>query len=213
MPRLVAIALFVLFTAAHARADLHGRLPATPGGTDYQAYYDDQLDVTWAANANLNGLATAPSQLAWVAAFEIDGVGGWRLPTANTIDCSDPGTPQAVCAAHEYGHLYYYGAGTTQGAGITAASPGPFSNILGGINFYWSSTQATPSSAYYDFSFNTGATGLDFGGCCALAAWPVRDGDVGGPPPPVPISGWVPGLVAAGSALLGAASLRRKRGS
>ena len=42
---------FGLFGSAHAT--LIGRLPATPGGTNYQAYYDDVLDVTWLADANL----------------------------------------------------------------------------------------------------------------------------------------------------------------
>ena len=43
--------LTALTTTAHAT--LIGRLPATMGGTDYQAYYDDVLDITWIANANL----------------------------------------------------------------------------------------------------------------------------------------------------------------
>ena len=41
-----------------AQAALVGRLPATVGGTDYQAYYDDDLDVTWIANANLAATET-----------------------------------------------------------------------------------------------------------------------------------------------------------
>ena len=36
-----------------ATAELQGRLPATPGGTDWQAVYDTDLDITWLANANL----------------------------------------------------------------------------------------------------------------------------------------------------------------
>lgn len=36
-----------------SQAALHGRVPAAPGGTDFQAYYDDLLDVTWVADTNL----------------------------------------------------------------------------------------------------------------------------------------------------------------
>lgn len=32
---------------------LQGRAPLTPGGTDYQAYYDTVLNLTWLADANL----------------------------------------------------------------------------------------------------------------------------------------------------------------
>ena len=34
-------------TTAIVNAALLGRLPATPGGTDYQVYYDDAADLTW----------------------------------------------------------------------------------------------------------------------------------------------------------------------
>jgi len=47
------IGILILLFTNPAFAVLHGRLPITPGGTDYQAYYDDVLDVTWLANANL----------------------------------------------------------------------------------------------------------------------------------------------------------------
>ena len=43
----------VLGLAVPAQAALQGRLPVTPGGTDYQAYYDTVLDITWLADANL----------------------------------------------------------------------------------------------------------------------------------------------------------------
>jgi hypothetical protein len=34
---------------------LEGRLPATPGGDDYLAYYDPNLDMSWAADAGILG--------------------------------------------------------------------------------------------------------------------------------------------------------------
>ena len=45
-----AITTLVLSTSVNAA--LVGRLAATPGGTDYQAYYDDVADLTWLADAN-----------------------------------------------------------------------------------------------------------------------------------------------------------------
>jgi len=58
--------ILALGLAAPAQGALQGRLPATAGGTDYQAYYDTVLDVTWTADANLAesntfGLATGVS--------------------------------------------------------------------------------------------------------------------------------------------------------
>ena len=44
--------LFVVLYAGSASAALLGRMPATPGGTDYQAYYDTAQDITWLADAN-----------------------------------------------------------------------------------------------------------------------------------------------------------------
>ena len=49
----VLCACAVSLITTPSNATLIGVLPATPGGTDYQAYYDDVLDVTWIANANL----------------------------------------------------------------------------------------------------------------------------------------------------------------
>jgi len=34
---------------------LQGRAPVTPGGTDYQAYFDTVLNITWVADTNLAG--------------------------------------------------------------------------------------------------------------------------------------------------------------
>lgn len=57
-----------------------GRLETSPGSGDFQAYYDDQLDVTWTADANINGLDIWDNQVAWANSLNIDGVTGWRLP-------------------------------------------------------------------------------------------------------------------------------------
>ena len=70
------------FISLSANAALHGRLPLTPGGTDYQAAYDDVLKITWLTNAALSGPGTWDSQVAWaadLASTNYLGFDGWRL--------------------------------------------------------------------------------------------------------------------------------------
>ncbi|MEE9491761.1 MAG: hypothetical protein V3W04_00065, partial [Gammaproteobacteria bacterium] len=67
---------------------LHGRLPATPGGTDYQAYYDEDLDITWLANANVAGEMTWEAANIWAEELDVNGVKGWRLPVLSPVNGS-----------------------------------------------------------------------------------------------------------------------------
>ncbi len=102
----IRVALFIsmAFTMP-ANAALLGRLPLTPGGADYQAYYDDVANLTWLADANYaassgysvvnassNGLTdpyainadgrmTWASARIWVSQLNVGGVTGWRLPS------------------------------------------------------------------------------------------------------------------------------------
>ncbi|WKZ11949.1 MAG: DUF1566 domain-containing protein [Gammaproteobacteria bacterium] len=92
------------FSISSTHAALLGRLPLTPGGVDYQAYYDTVLDVTWLANANLaaitafdvvginpNGTMTWYTAQEWVAALSAAsylGAGDWRLPVVGPANGS-----------------------------------------------------------------------------------------------------------------------------
>jgi hypothetical protein len=173
-----------LFVSLSANAAFIGVLPETPDGTDWQAYYDDQLDITWTADASINGGATWDGQVAWVAGLSISGVSGWRLPNMDVNDddllASCATDTQAQCMDNEYGHLYYYGAGTTLGSGVTVANQNPFSDIGLTLNSqYWSSTE-TPINAGAAAHFNMGNGTQSFltklsGG----PAWAVHDGNVG----------------------------------
>ena len=60
-------AVLFSFITVSANATLHGRLPLTPGGTDYQAAYDDVLNITWVTNAALSGPNNWDAQVAWAA--------------------------------------------------------------------------------------------------------------------------------------------------
>ena len=158
-----------------ANAALLGRLPATPGGTDYQAYYDEQLNITWAADPNIkatmNNWSTAN---AWAAGLTIGGVSGWRLPSTDVngdttvVNCSPGGV--AGCADNEMGFLFWE-------EGITAGAPSPFSNVQAFV--YWSGTEwALDNSDAWYFTFNNGSQTAGSKSLTGLFAWAVRSGDV-----------------------------------
>lgn len=112
------------------------------------AYYDSDLDITWAANANLaqtsgfdaDGLMNWSDANTWAMNVTIGGVSGWRLPTTTQPDatCSIQSGGNGFgtgCTGSEMGHLFNV-------EGISAAAPGVFSNVQ--ANFYWSGTEFAP---------------------------------------------------------------------
>lgn len=180
--------VFTLITTS-TYAAFFGRLETSPGSGIYQAYYDDQLEITWTADANINGDDTWENQVAWAASLNINGVTGWRLPNMDIpgndvpVDCAV--VLQDSCRGNEYGHLFYYGAGTILRNGITPTNPGPFNSVQAGG--YWSSNTlpSDPDKALgFDFIdgifFIGDKAGNEF-------AWAVHDGDVAGSPMPVTI--------------------------
>ena len=187
-PLLLAISTAAIFLSASSSyasiLPLEGRLPATPGGTDYQAYYDPNLDITWAANANINGFALWNSQVAWVSSLTIGGISDWRLPSADVngdgivVNCFGGGV--VGCEDNEMGFLFWE-------EGITRASPGPFSNIG---SEYWTGTEVDSDFAWI-FRFTTGNQVVfsQTGNGLASLAWAVRSGDVA--PIPIPAAFWL----------------------
>jgi hypothetical protein len=86
----IACALAII--SVTAGADLQGRLSATPGGTDWRAVYDTDLDITWLADANLPAsntfglqtgvnLGTYPGDTSGYEGY-IDPVGDMNWPAA-----------------------------------------------------------------------------------------------------------------------------------
>lgn len=193
--------------AGSANAALVGRLAATPGGTDYQAYYDDVANLTWAANANINGQHILSAQQAWVAGLTIGGVSGWRLPSMDVngdgviVNCD--GGSVTGCADNEMGFLAWEN-------GITTATPGVFSNV-GTFNTgrYWSSTDDVLDSAnawIFDFARFFGSNYQAPAGknLSNFLAWAVHSGDVA--VVPVPAAAWL-----FGSGLLGLVGVARRK--
>lgn len=104
MFRSIAIVTALCLATVTAQAALLGRAALTPGGTDYQAYYDDVLNITWMADANLadtndfgvtginaNGTMTWAKANEWIGAMNAAnwlGTNDWRLPTVNPLNGS-----------------------------------------------------------------------------------------------------------------------------
>ncbi len=205
-PHLVGIsgALLSTIISVSSHAALIGVLP--DGSGNFQAYYDNQLDITWTANANINGTNFWNNQVAWAAGLGINGVTGWRLASMDVngdgtiVNCS---TDQAACKDNEYGHLFNYGAGTVFGSGITTSSPGPFSNVQ--PNDYWSGTEDAlfPSEVAWYFHFMFGSRSTVYKGLNHFA-WAVHSGNVSAVP--VPAAVWL-----FGSGLLGLLGLARRK--
>ncbi len=126
MKRIIGGITLLVMAAGSANAALLGRVPDTPGGTDYQAYYDDEIEITWLADANFartsgydsDGRMTWPRAQAWIASLNSAnhlGANNWRLP--NILDTGVPGCDYGFngtdcgfnvdLSTGEMAHLYY----------------------------------------------------------------------------------------------------------
>jgi hypothetical protein len=212
MGRAIAGTLLLCLASSQSQAALLGRLPVTLAGTDYQAYYDTVLNVTWAADANLaltfgwnaDGLLTWPEAQGFVEVMNIIsylGVYDWRLPATlvpdPTCSYSDPTYVEgADCTGSEMGHLYYMELGNP--AGDLSGAPknsGPFVNLVkyngtNSFDFYWSGTEfATDPTRAHHFLFNDGMTNPSSADKTSLYyAFPVRAGDIDADSDGVPYS-------------------------
>ena len=205
-----AFAIAILFGNATAGAALLGRAPLTPGGTDYQAYYDDVLAITWLANPGAaagsaydDGPSTTDGRLSWAATQAwLDslnaaghlGATNWRLPDMNVngdstvVDCGGP----AICPDNEMGHHSQY-----NGVQFMAINgQGIFADV--GLAFYWTSTPASDPAQVRTFYFPMNEIWPLDKQTGAGAAWAVHSGDVAVVPAPAAV--WLLGS-ALGSAL------------
>ena len=137
--------IVLLFFSLSSQAALLGR--DLDGNTaTIEAVYDDVLDITWLANANLaasnrfgiggisaNGEMNWSTAINWIAAMNHSdsgegylGFNDWRLPYQNPNSVAgfntvnyDPGTGALIS---ELGYLYYENLGGRSGAGYTLGS-------------------------------------------------------------------------------------------
>lgn len=115
-PPLITSALLAasLFSGA-AHAALEGRDLNGSAGS-FEAYYDTDLNITWLANADVNGLMTWDAATTWAANLSFtDGIhtyADWRLPTTLQPDvtCAVQSGGESSgygCTGSEMGHLFY----------------------------------------------------------------------------------------------------------
>lgn len=195
----------------------------TPNYPSPDAYYDTDLNITWLANANVNGAMTWADANAWAASLVIQNqVNGqtytydnWRLPTALQPDVGCSGHSGDLsfgsgCTGSEMGHLFYSELGGAAGLSLLWSSDpdvAKFSNLQ--VDAYWSATAlGEPYTGYaWNFSF---ASGMQDGRSetNAFYALAVSPGDVGIAAIPEADT-WA--MLLAGLGLVGVVTRRKRR--
>lgn len=176
-----------------------------------QAYYDTDADLTWSANANINGTMNWAVANTWASTLTIGGVGGWRLPTTLQPDASCGGQSSGVsfrfnCTGSEMGNLFYNVLGGSAGSSITTTHNSNydlFSNVQS--NLYWSATEYAPNPNFAWLFIMASGSQNSGNKANSYYAWAVQSGDVSAVPEPGAV--WLLGI-----GLIGLmASARRKR--
>ena len=232
----ISVGLISLGLASSADAALVGRLAATPGGTDYQAYYDTEADLTWLADANYaatsgyaaanaNGLGSNVNNINangtmgwqaandWAAQLTVGGVSGWRLPTTLQPDASCSSQSGSVsygynCTGSEMGNLFYNVLGGTANTSIATTHNSNYS-LFSNIKSvaYWSATEYAPGIYGGAWLFLINYGNQNYyGKATSLYGWAVHSGDVS--TVPVPAAVWL-----FGSGLLGLIGVARRKKS
>jgi hypothetical protein len=203
----VSAVLFALLTIS-ANASLVGRLPLTPGGTDYQAAYDDVLEITWLTNAGLSSLGNWDNRVGWADGLDTAnylGVDGWRLASMDVnsdtavVDCD--GATELACRDNELGYMYWQNMGGTGSSktGDQTVDGVLLTDVQSG---YWSGSEFDSSFAW-SFGFGSGFQGVRDKNV-NVYGWAVRSGDVSAVP--VPAAVWL-----FGSGLIGLVGLARRK--
>ena len=214
----IAAVATALIVSTSANSALLGRLAATEGGTDYQAYYDDEANLTWLADANYamtsgydaDGRMNWANANTWAAGLNVGGVDGWRLADTLQPDLSCENQRGSVsngynCTGSEMGNLFYNVLGGNAFTSITTthnANYDLFSNVQHYL--YWSATESVPSTLYaWYFGMMNGNQNYS-DKTTNLNAWAVQSGDVSAVP--VPAAVWL-----FGSGLIGLARFARRK--
>ncbi|MBL8199380.1 MAG: DUF1566 domain-containing protein [Chromatiales bacterium] len=204
-----------------ADAALHSRLSG-------QAYYDDVLDITWVADANLaqtsgydaDGLMNWDAAQGWIASLNTAnylGANDWRLPTVT--DTGAPGCNfgfsgtdcgfNVDLATGEMAHMFYGTLGNvaavdTSGTATGCESSPPdfcLTNIGPFSNFEPTNYwYGTPNapSEAWYMNFLPGVQSIASKGSF-VRAWAVRDGDIAPTVPAGPSLQWLGGSLGIGS--------------
>lgn len=172
-----------LILALLAGIALSGAAQATLMDRGGGLIYDNDINITWLSNANVNGTMNWAAANAWAAGLSYGGYSDWRLPTTLQPDasCSDQsyGSKGNNCTGSEMGHLFYSELGGTAGQSILISGDSDldlFQNIQS--NVYWSATEyALNPAGAWSFYMSAGFQ-YPFSKDIELYAWAVRPGDV-----------------------------------
>ena len=195
------------FICLPSEAALIGRLETSPGSGVYQAYYDDQLNISWATDVIVTGQDTWANHTNWVSNLSIGGATGWRLTIVDKnsdgaiVNCSSASVSE--CLDNELGYQLFVN-------NITPTTPGPFTNF-NESGIYVSGTEFAPDLDFvWDVSISLtrgiGSFGAHLKTTSTFYAWAVHDGDVGASAVPVPATAWL-----FGSGLLGLVGAARRK--
>lgn len=177
--------ILLLFLSTSANSALHQRL----GGL---AYYDDEADLTWLADAryarttgyDTDGMLWEEAN-DWANNLNINGITGWRLPTTPDSDPSCSHTRSGDdfaynCTGSELGNLFYNVLGGVAKESL-ATTHNSNHDLFSNISWYsyWSSTEYSSTQAWSIY-FHTGYQDFQTEKNDAnYLAWAVHDGDVG----------------------------------
>lgn len=174
------------------------------------AFYDTALNITWLANANVNGVMNWDAANDWASNLNVGGLGGWRLPSALNQDGLGP-CAAANCSGSELGYLWYAELGNVADPGTSfIANKGNFKNVQ--MSGYWYSTAYSPNQSFaWYFDTRNAGQWMNFK-TTETYAMAVHTGDVGtvvaSVPEPEPYA-----MLLAGLGFIGAAARRRPVGS
>jgi hypothetical protein len=188
-------ASILTFATTNSHAILESRL----GGL---AYYDTDAELTWLADANINGEMNWADANAWAAGLNVAGITGWRLPDTLQPDSSCDGqtggrSDGTNCTGSEMGNLFYNVLGGVANSSLTATHNSNYDLFTNATqnSFYWSATEYNIDHAWL-FDFGNGSQNCCGGKDNPYFAWAVQSGDVSAIP--IPAAAWL-----FGSGLLG----------
>ena len=139
-------------------------------------WYDTDYNITWYAYPKMANLYWDQA-MAWAAGLSVNGITGWRLPSALNKDGSGPCLGM-YCRMSEFGHLYYIELGNP--GYPVEPSMGPFTTAQ--RFYYWTGTETDATHAVV-FQTHSGDTIVGRKTVDTAFAWAVIEGDPAGPPP------------------------------
>ncbi len=156
--------------------------------------YDNQLKITWLADANYaqtsghdsDGLMDWSAATTWANDLEYGGFNDWRLPTTLPSDpsCDVQGYN---CTGSEMGYMFYENLGGVARSSISSAvDPNNYLNLFDNLQsfVYWSGTEHASANGY-SWGFDTYMGFPNYYHKDGLFyVWAVRPGDVAGVPAP-----------------------------